>query len=287
MPSAMVTAPKATSGGAISSTEFAATISMPMPRIGQHRAGLRRPQDPPERRVDRPRRVHRDRRRLEEPLARRRLDVGQQLLVRREAIEQLVVHFGLDPRQPRPAAVFDQGLDQPDDPAADREHHGGDREALDGLPPHLHRALLRRLPETHVAGVSVVFGEEVRRIVPDLRMLRQEARTEQDTAAGSRGSRAGSDRGEEFAEVPADTASGSLPAPAACRPRSPWPLTSKTRLGPPRPAWPGRRSGAGPRRGSARDRQVRETRTVRLRRIDINLSASLLRAVGKGVNTRG
>ena len=191
----MVTTPKAASGDATSSSEFCRDDQHADADDGQHRASLRRPQDPSDGRVDRARRVERNRRRFEEALPGRRLDVGQQFLVRLEAIEQLVVHFGLDLRQPRPAAVFDECLDQPEDAAADQQHHGADREALESpcatsLPPGPGRSAGSAVP------VAVALGEEVSRIVPDLRVLRQDRPPEQDTAAGTPGfpSRLGSRR---------------------------------------------------------------------------------------------
>ena len=84
------------------------------------------------------------------------------------------MHFRLDFGEPRPPAVIHQRLDQPDQPRHDREQDRPNSKALDGVAPHVDGAFLRRLPEVVVA--PFVFGEEIVRVVCDLRMLLQERR---------------------------------------------------------------------------------------------------------------
>ena len=147
MPSAIARMLITCSGCATSSmTPFFASHS-PRPAGGDDDAGLDRPEDAVERRAHRPRGAGPSRRRAErrgeETLAGRRLHVGEQVLVRRQPIDDLGVRVHLDLRRAQPAAMVDRRADQPrqrDDAGHDAEQDlEADEDVLDGA----HRAAAR------------------------------------------------------------------------------------------------------------------------------------------------
>ena len=67
--------------------------------------------------------------------------------------------------------MLDERLDHPAEGARHRQDHARDGKALDGLTPHIERALLR---VGTVIALEVVVAEVEHRIVRDFGMLRQE-----------------------------------------------------------------------------------------------------------------
>ena len=139
----------------------------------EHDARLDRPENAIERRGDDCRRHfgsrrHAERRR-QEALTGRRLHIGEQIFVRREPIDNLVVRVGLDLRRSQPASMFDRGPRQPrdgDDPGHDAEQNfHADEDIFD----RVHRPT----PVVVVRRPAEGSAEEEDRVVRDLRMLRQ------------------------------------------------------------------------------------------------------------------
>ena len=95
---------------------------------------LHRPQDAAERRGQRPRPgAERNGRRFEKPSTGGRLHVGHQVLVGCQTIEQLGVRIRVSLRDAQPAAVFDQGSQQPRDRAHDGQKADQECQAREAL----------------------------------------------------------------------------------------------------------------------------------------------------------
>ena len=172
MPMEMASTPMAKSGCETVFSMLPLTYCQPEAGRGEHEPDLHRPEDASDRRADRARRaVERDRRRLEEAFSRRRLDVREQIFVRREAVHQFVVHLGLHFRHAAPAAMLDQRAHEPRQHAGDEREDGEDRQAFHRRAPDAFAAVLAA---QLVADVDVVEIE--RGAVRDLRMLRQKRR---------------------------------------------------------------------------------------------------------------
>ena len=109
--------------------------------------------------------------RLEEPAARGRLHVGQQLVVRREAVHQLRVDFRLDLRQAAPAPLVERRANQPDDGREDDGRGGEGGQARQDARDQLHAFVARPVVIAHADADAF---EVVRRILRNLGVLREE-----------------------------------------------------------------------------------------------------------------
>ena len=189
----------------------------------EHDAGLHRPQHAVEGRAERTRgRVERDGRRLEEAPARRRLHVGQQIVLAGEPIEQLRVRLGLHAREPDPPPVVDDGAHEPDEHAGDEQQDGEDHQALHHVFPHAENGVLR-IPLPAVVRACRRSTRGCGR-PPD---AARERRPVRGTAPGSPRWSSASDRGAARHAAMADGDPGSLAAGRGsgrrCSGRSPVP----------------------------------------------------------------
>ena len=102
----------------------------------QHHAALHGPQNAAERRAYAAGSgVQGDGRRFEELGSGGRLDVGEQILVGGEAIEEFGVGVGLDFGQPAPPFVVDQRADEPDQQADGQAEAGENAQTIQHVPP--------------------------------------------------------------------------------------------------------------------------------------------------------
>ena len=107
-PSAMASVETSISGPEISSKIRLPDEPQTQADDGQHDARLDRPEDAADRRANRAGCcIQRNRRRLQKVLGRGCLDVGEEIFVRRQPLEQLRVRVGLGLRGAQPPAVLD------------------------------------------------------------------------------------------------------------------------------------------------------------------------------------
>ena len=220
MPSAIARMATTCSGCAASSmTPFFANQS-PTPAGREDDAGLHRPEDAVERRADGMRRASRRRRHRrcrQEPLAGRRLHVGEQVFVRRQPIDDLGVRVGLNLRRPQPAPVVDRrrATSHASVPMAEHDAEQDlepDEHVLDCVPSCAERLSWYCWPRT--------AAEEEDRVVRDLRMLGEEGRQRRVGRQVVRPASAATGRAGAPAPPTAGTARGPRAAGRACRARS-------------------------------------------------------------------
>jgi hypothetical protein len=96
------------------------------------------------------------------------LNVGQQILVRGEAVEQLRVRIGLNLRQTKPTSMLDKGLDAP---GGQTQHQREDQK--DAQPCHHFSNQSNDLSFWGPRPLRLLGPDEKRRIVQHLGVLRQ------------------------------------------------------------------------------------------------------------------
>src|SRR5215831_12084353 len=83
------------------------------------------------------RRIQSDRRGFQELRPGRRLDIGEQIIVRGKAIEQLCVNLCLDFRETAPAPVIDKRSNQPDQQAHGHAYSDKSSDTAQDIPPQI------------------------------------------------------------------------------------------------------------------------------------------------------